>query len=202
MSLNNAALITVDEYLIYVAEDTDVSEQRRARVEQLINWASQEVETYLDRTMFSGSSASEVFDGYGLPHVNLQHDRYITNEAPIITDPTPKLLVRSSSTEWEYISNESYSYDTSLGIVYFTNGSYFTKGEKNYKVVYDYGYANEAALPDDLKAATSMITRHYETMSDRQGKSSETIGTQTYSYQNDIPRAATNILNRHKRNGF
>lgn len=199
MALNSNSLITIDDYLIYIAEDTDVSEQRRARIEQLINIASQEISTHLNnRVMFSGSTATEIFDGLGQPHPDLLHNEYVTINAPIIEDPTPKLFVRNGTT-WDAVDSTAYSWDATLGYIYFTQCGYFAKGKKNYKVVYDYGYANAAAIPSDLQAATSIIVRHYETLSDRQGKSSETIGTQTFSYQNEIPKAAITILDRYNR---
>jgi len=199
MALNTNALITVDEYLITIGSYDAPTPAETSRYEQAINWVSKEAEVYLDRTLVSGSTATEIFDGLGQPHPELLHDRYAAENAPFITDPTPKLYVRSSSQTWSAVSQTTYTWKATDGEIYFTDSGYFIAGKNNYRLVYDYGYANTASIPADLKFAGAILVGNFFNLAEHQGKSTETLGSQTFSYNMNIPKVATDILDRYKR---
>jgi len=92
MALDSTALITVVEYvnLIGIPYPTDASE--RTRIESAINYASNSINNDLDRTLMSGSTATEIFSGRDyLDKYDIAHYEYVTAQAPIIEIPTPKL---------------------------------------------------------------------------------------------------------------
>ena len=200
MSLNTNALITVDEYLVFTGNYDAPTIPEKVRIEQAINWASKQAEVYLDRTLVSGSSATEIFDGLGEPHPELLHDRYTAENAPLITSPSPKLYIRNNNNAtWTAIAQTKYTYDATDGEVWFTDAGYFISGRKNYRLVYDYGYANTASIPDDLKMAGAMMVHNFFNMAEHQNKTNETIGSQTFSYNLNLPKMATDILDSYKR---
>jgi len=201
MSLNNNALLTVDEYLIYQGESDNVDAQRTAQIELGINWASTEIDTYLNRTLLptaAESTISEIFDGLGIVHYNISHDTHVTQQAPLKFTPAPVLSIRSGGS-WVAIDTTLYSSGSAEGTIYFTDGDLFIQGRKNYKIDYVYGYDSISSIPADIKWATAMTVKHFENMAKHQGKSSMTIENQTFGFNQNIPKTATNILDRYKR---
>jgi len=199
MSVATTSLITVDEYLIFLGEGHNVKAERRAQAEQGINWASIQVEDYLGRTLISGSSATEIFDGFATPHPDLVHFEYVTQQAPIIASPTPKLSVRSSST-WSDVTATTYTWDATDGVIYFTDGNFFAAGRRNYRIVYDYGYADTASVPNSIKQATCLLTKFGEVQAGSVGIASAATGDgKNKSYTDGFPPMVKFMLNPYIR---
>lgn len=200
MAVLSTSLITVAEYLRFLGEPSDITSERRGQLEQAIDWASDQVEDYVGRTLISGSSATEIFDGLGEPHPELLHDRYTTTNAPLITSPSPKLYVRSSSQTWSAIAQTKYTYDATDGEIWFTDAGYFISGRKNYRVVYDYGYASTSTIPKALKRATALLVKLGETQSSSIGVvSTASADGKNKTYSSTMPPSITDILDVYVR---
>lgn len=200
MAIDSTSLITVDEYLIFSGKHLEIDSMERSQIEQDINWASIEVEEYVGRTLISGSAATEIFSGHGIPHPDMYHHTYITKQSPLMEDPTPKLYTRSSDGTDTIVDQDTWSWRVAEGHIYFNPGYYFVEGQDNYKAVYDYGYANTAAIPSDLKRATATLVTYNRRSAEFMGITQTTQRDTSKSYDfSTIPTNIATVLNRYVR---
>jgi len=108
-------------------------------------------------------------------------------------------------TQWLEVDIVStpYIFKADSNIIYYTQGHVFPKGWQNIRATFDYGYTTE--LPDNLKYACYLVTKHIVNEAERQGLKGQTDGEQTFSYEHNsfsyrhtIPLLAQQIISKYK----
>lgn len=161
--------------------------------EELINSASEFIESYCSRK-FVSATYTEYYNGGNT-------NKLLLNQYPVTT--------LTSVQYWDYQSQgiiESYTEHTDYelysndGYLYKVSG--WSKGTKNYKVVYVAGYST-STMPSDLKNACKEICKYLYNLRDKQGLSSETVDVRTLSYDKTlnvgIPKNILAMLDQYVR---
>lgn len=102
------------------------------------------------------------------------------------------------------IDSTSYHYESTTGKIHYT-GSHLTN-RFGIEILYDHGYANQAAFPEDLVHATVQIASRlylssYETDSDKHfDQNTRNIADTVLTFSNsELPREAKLILDKYRR---
>ena len=193
MSLASNALVSVEEVKQYLGIDSDDNTEN---FEQLINGVSKQVESFCGRNFITPSAAiTEKWSGDGTESVWLQ-------EAPIASAIAVTSISYRSGTTWTALdSNYTIEQNASEALIEFTDGSVFTKGYRNWKVSYSYGYSL-SAVPDDLKHATIILVAREKSLADNKlhGVNSKSFADHSISYNFDKdPENVKRTLNAYKR---
>ncbi len=199
---NTIALITVDRYLLYSGETVNDPGAPNERIEQFINAASRHIITESGRKFVTPASAIvELFSGDGMGDYFAAHN-------PIGATPAPILEVYEGPTSgWKNVAtvyNQVFAYSSDRGHVYFTDGNVFSRGERNYRLTYSYGWTL-ALMPQDIQSACCMIVDWLKLQADKLGVSSETFGDNSRNYAQDgahgFPDHVWGIIRRYRRHG-
>jgi len=201
MAVAARALIDVDYYGLATGVDVNQVDFPTDELESAIMAATDAIEQRCIRSFISPSAAvDEIFGGTG-------SESYIVNEGRINSATTP-ILYYWSATAWTTASTTSYprEYDYPKGEVYFTNGGVFWTGKRNWKIEYKSGWADIAALPDDLKRACVDLVEYMRLSTKKIGVGSETFGDNSVSYlagMNKVVAAAwpltiTTVLDKYR----
>jgi hypothetical protein len=193
MSLDKTiALVDVDEVKEYLQIDTD-TDTTDPWIEKLINAASKRIENYCRGRKFIlvTTAIDEIFDGNGT-------SSYFTKYAPIVS--TISTIYYWDGDSWAALTGETHTQNNVKGELYFTDGNRFTKGIKNWKISYTYGWALNS-VPADLKdACLMMIGQKKKLFEDNlHGVSSKSFGDQSISYSFDMNKEIKAILNTYIR---
>ena len=196
------ALIDVEFYRSIVGIDRDDTNLDEELIEKLITAATDAIELRCKRSFVSPVVAiDEIFDGTG-------ESNYFVRKGRINSATTP-IMYYWDGDSWETASTTLYprAYDYESGELYFTNGQRFSRGLKNWKLNYKYGWTDIAALPFDIKLACADLLKWMRFSTAKQGVSSESIGDTLVSYNTNLsklvqaewPPTITTILDRYRR---
>lgn len=193
MSLAANALISVEEFKVY-ANLGGESIPDLDRVEALINSASQYIERYCERKFIQPVAAiTETFDGSGLGYQRLAN-------APIVGTPDTLQSRYYIGDTW-VDSDYSFEVDAEKGLLILTDGHIFIKGERNWRVDYQYGY-ELADVPADLKrAAAGMVLAARNKLQLRmEGIDSHNFGEQSWSISREfVSQEIENLIAGYRR---
>lgn len=171
------ALVKVDEYKLFSGiGSSDNSDDNQ--IQFFINSCSEKIQGSSGTARrFREATLLETFSGDGTS------SRYLNN-APITA--VTKLEQWNGSAWVELpLANYPYTFDDSVGNLYFQSGSncYFSRGFKNYRVTYTYGYVI-ASIPADLKEiCCKLVSRAIQLAhQNKEGLNSESTGESTTSY--------------------
>lgn len=165
------ALITLAEYCEFVGKAVSDIDLSAERFNLLCGMASSRIEKHCRRKFIAASDQAEVHSGDGTK------DLYVKN-APITATPTVKYW---DGLQWVATPN-TFTYDSTTGRIWFTDGATFWRGSDNWQITYSYGYAI-ASVPYELKASCAiLIQRALKKADGKEGVSSETFGDQTTSF--------------------
>jgi len=196
MALNANALTTLVAMKIFVKVPTAEVTQD-ANLEGFINGASELVERYLNRRVYS-ANYSEQYNGDRGHEILLRHWP-INSISDIFVDPE-RVFPASSAIDVDDFGIVSNELGEGISVERYSQG--FPKGRKTVKVDYDAGYNGLANLPSDIELACKITAAYYFkkqqnedwTFSSMQ-KGDETI---TVLVQG-IPEAAKTILEEYRR---
>ena len=194
MALNSNALVTVANAKTHLdIPISDVSQD--AKIEMLINMASERIEQYLDRKLIY-QQHTERMDGRSADRVILKNY------------PAEKPTQLYDDPAWDFLTAiDSTAYDIeSAGIVVLRSGK-FQRANLNIKVVYNAGYKSIVSpgagpvLPADLQYACLLfIEWMYQMRADRrlgvQGKAKQ---NENIRFSQGIPPEVVEILEPHRR---
>ncbi len=202
MSLNSNALTTLANFRVYQGSSQpikNITANHSGSWISAINASSQEIIDYLGYSPLSGSLGTDIFSGRGILDEGLQHYEHQIPYRPIVSTRAPKLYIRSN-TAWTAETGD-YTFDSTRHTIYYTDGSYFTAGHRNYKVELEYGYDGVASLPSSLQRACHLLTDHIIKKGERYGMASSTTTgvTTSYNLEEDIPGEVKRILERFRR---
>lgn len=192
MSVATASLIDLERYQLFIGQTDPSAGADPVSVEAHIDAASTLIGRYCRRTFIKPEAAvAELVDGNGT-------SQYFAINKPIVTTTAPTLQWYNG-TAWETVTNV-WTYEALTGLIYFTDGGYFYRGVRNYKLTYLYGY-DRTAIPADLAyACAQLVYRTLKKLVDKQeGVSSESFDTHNISYDlNKIPPDLKAILDGYK----
>ena len=190
-ALLSKSLVTLPEYQLFRGIDDD---NQAENFTLYLNAAVDYIERYCGRSFISGS-ATEVFSGkYYQDAIGVYHNSYQAKHTPFTS--APQLEYRSTNTVWKAVTTDT-DYDSTTGVIYFTNGGVFADGVNNYRVRFNYGYSRTTA-PSDLKAAQMMIARSFEMESLHGGVTTTSNPDGSKSYTSNAPsKFVLSILNNY-----
>jgi len=136
----------------------------------------------------SSNDVVEILDGKN-------STRLYTRNAPIVAIIKIEYWCGNAWVEYDIITTP-YSFKADSNIIYFIEGHRFVPGYQNIRVTFEYGY--DAALPNDLKLACYLITKHIVMEAERLGITNQSDGEQTFNYTHAIPKQALEIIRRYK----
>lgn len=194
MSLNSNALVTVATVKTHLdIPGADVSQD--AKIELLINMASERIEQYLDRKLIYQQHTERV-DGRASDRIMLKHY------------PAEKPTQLFDDPGWDFLTQiDAGEYDIeNAGVLVLRSGK-FQRANLNVKVVYNAGYQSIVApgagpqLPSDLQYACLLfIEWMYQMRADRrlgvQGKAKQ---NENIRFSQGIPPEVVEILDPHRR---
>ncbi len=189
--LASYALIDEEYYKTFVQVSQDNVNFSDEVLCQFINQASYIIKDEAKRDIISGST-TEIFNGTGLVS-------YIVKNMRVTAAP---LLYLWDGATWTAYLTATYpfNYVENSGEVYFTGGSAFTKGFKNWKIDYVHGWAR-SDMPENLRSCCCLIIKWLYGQSVKMGVSSETFGGNSTSYTKEfstLPEEAASIINKYK----
>jgi len=141
-------------------------------LEEIINSTSTFIENYC-RRKFVSQEHTEYIDGNDRNKLRIK-------EFPVTVLTSVQLYDYQSETVLDTLTEHTefeLYYDE--GILY--KGGCWTRGRKNWKVIYTAGYTT-ANMPEDLKQAVNQMCSLIYTMKNKQGIKSEKIGSYSISY--------------------
>lgn len=147
MALNANALVSVADIFAYLKDSsTQVGDPNYTLVESLINSASDYCEKYI-RSPIVNKSLTEYYSGDGTTDLYLDH-------APIIS--LTSFTMDGVSQSVSGLDFEDY------GLVFFKDGSTFTKGKKNIQITYVAGLgANNTLIPHNIRQACILLVQFW-----------------------------------------
>lgn len=179
--LKSNAVIDFDYFLTVKGGGPDCNYDQD-RIENLINAETDRLERITGRKFCPQAEDTEIFSGRG-------REDHIVRQMHIVSEP---IIYYWDFSQWILMSETDYPREyLEDGLIWLTDGSVFEKGRRNYKVIYDYGYAR-ADVPQSLKEAVAeMVHRSLMRFDDRQGISSESFGDRAVTY--DLAKMPANI---------
>jgi len=188
-----AEIITLDEYRDY--DDLPSPAENEDQINAAIKLATSYIEKktgcifeIADIPSPSPHDVVEILDGKGT-------NRIYTHNAPIVTVSKIEYWDGSAWEEYDSVAYP-YSWKEKSNIVYFTSGHCFCQGWQNIRVTFEYGFTD--TLPDDLKYACYLITKHIIAKAERLGITSQADGEQSFSYDHSIPKEAITIIRLYR----
>lgn len=183
MALNANALVTVADVLAYLKDSTTQSgDPNYVLIESLINSASDYCERYI-RSPIVNKSLTESYSGEGTTDLYLDY-------APIVslTSFTMDSMVYN-------ISNLDFE---DYGLVFFKDGSTFTKGRKNIQITYVAGLgANMNTIPHDVRQACILLVQFWYKR-DSQDYSTTFGESEVITGRWRFPQEVNNILDHYR----
>ena len=154
-------------------------------ISSLIAGVSAAASIYCNRN-FGSASYTEIYSGEGTRTLFLKN-----RPCTAVTSMTLNGLAVPARPS---VNANGYAFDANN--LFYDWG--FTTGFQNVTVVYTAGFAvNATATPDIWEAATEWVGELYK-QSERIGKKSDTLGTQTTSYINDIPHQTKRVFDMYR----
>lgn len=177
MSLNESiALLTPSDFFDYIGADKKDDKIPSDEVAKLINSVSQSFINETGRKFIApGSIIVEKFDGNG-------RDSYRVKNGNFLADSTPRLYYTSDGTTYTEALSPSFEieYVHESGEIFINNGLSFSKGRRNWRIDYEYGYTI-ATLPDDIAfMARKLVHRMYKAV-EIEGVTSKSFNDSTIS---------------------
>lgn len=160
----------------------------------LVTYATKVIQRYCDRNFDGAVARTEYYDGNGGNILFLKNFPVIT-----ITSIDHWDTYNDSSLQ-TFVVNTDYLLYAEEGYIYLRQG--WQEGHRNYKLVYTAGYANQAAVPDDLELACNMLAAYYYANPDKAGIKSEGIGNYSVTYlteSDDIPATIKMLLKPYRK---
>lgn len=183
--LADNAILTAEEFQTFAGVQDDEVELTRDQLVLALNTVSDLLESHLGRKVMEppvgSTTIEEIFDGTG-------SDRYFVREGRIQATPAPELYRRQADGTWgSALTSPSYlwEFSTELGEIYFLDGNKFTRGRRNWKLVYRYGWAR-TEIPGPIRIAALRATRRLIMLAgdNKEGLRSESgggLGSTTYN---------------------
>lgn len=163
-------LADTKEYLGISSGDTDNDD----RIINLINRATQVVETYLGRTVLQATYTNEVYDGTG------SYD-LLLNNYPVSSVTSLAKRDTPYTDSWnDTVDSNDFYVDSVNGTI--TKVTAFSEPPAQYRVTYVAGYAL-ADVPNDLSLAVLDIVSYLWNAKGSQGKSSERLGEYSVTWK-------------------
>jgi len=186
-------MITIAEYARFANKSVPLDNE--TQIEALIDVATEIMEREIDRDLYACSPSPldvvETFNGRG-------SFRVWTKQAPIDDVTTVEYW---TGTEWQDVSelNMTFEFDSTTGKIWFTERYVFHEGVDNWRITYSYGFTE--GIPEDLKYACYLLTKHLIDHPNRQGIMSQSDGEQSFTYGSDenLPKRYVDILANYKR---
>ena len=176
MSLVAYALTTVAD----IEEALEITAgTKTSLITNLINRATDLIESYCDRRFISTAYTNEVYDGMGAHTIVLK-------QFPVTA--ISSLQYRNAyfpefTSNWTTIDSSYYDYKSS-GIVYYTMK--FSNSVLHYRISYTAGYTT---IPNDLAQACIELVSYFMAQTKDKGMQSERLGDYSYT------RAQTTLKN-------
>ena len=173
---------------------TDIVTARDNFIASLILATDQKCKSYCKKDFELTTYTNQKLDGTGTNHLLLP--QYPIDSISSIYDDINR--------DWgsnTLLSVDDYIYDSASGIITLTDGSVFTKGDKNIKITYSSGYTS---IPDDLVLSCEMFTAYMYKQSDYGGsrfgkQSSNSLDGNINLYQKIIPDEIKDVWDLYKR---
>ena len=187
------SLITHADYYDFIGALSPFDADEEDRIDTAITDAEKFIMERISRTILvcglSPVQTIEKFSGKG-------QTIYWTKQAPIAAFSKAEFW---DGTQWvDVVTDYGYTlaHDDDTGQLWFEEGYVFDKGRNNWRVTYTHGYTD---LPADLRRALCILVKHFLIQSERQGIKQQSDGEQNFSYDNEIPSLALDIINRYIR---
>lgn len=165
-------------------------------ITRLINEATGRIETYCDRKLKQRTGITEYQDGFA-------NDRILLDQWPVAFPSELWIDSTGLFTDTVYkLATTAYALDKSAkgeGVgVALTSRSFFPRGMKNIKIIYDGGYAT---VPDEIEGACIWTVQFlYEMRTERTiGLESKGKNQENTSYREDLPKYVLSTLDSYKR---
>jgi uncharacterized phiE125 gp8 family phage protein len=179
------AIITLSELKEAIGLSTTADD---AMLNGMINRATDMIETYCKRRFISTTYTDEVYSGDG------------SNSLLLRNYPITALTSLQSrgglfdSPAWDSVETDLFSLNQAggldKGVIYMA--APFVQGDLNFRVTYTAGYANQAAIPHDLREACIEIASFlYGRRKATPGMKSETLGRYGYTMETVTPGMST-----------
>ena len=190
--LASNALINHETFIVFRGGDPLDTKLSEDRVNMYINMASQAIENYCARKFIEGTDLEEIFGGDG-------EKDYIVQNLPLTGTPT---IYYWDGTQWVEATASNYprATDSASGRIWFNEGNKFWKGDDNWRVVYDYGYAIES-VPGDLQHACCILVQRAMLKAEgKEGVASESHIDKSITFDlSKMPVDVQGFLNSYKR---
>lgn len=159
----------------------------------LVTYATKVIENYCDKLFDGAVTRTEYYDGNGGKILFLKNYPVIAITSIDLWD-----TYLNQSTQ-NYTVYTDYLLYPEEGYIYLRGG--WQEGNRNYKIVYTAGYANQAAVPDDLELACNILAAYYYNNPDKAGIKSFNIGnfSTTYTDTQDIPEQVQILLKPYRK---
>jgi len=154
VTIQSHALITLAEYVAIAADPNADSD----RTTTIINYISKSIAKYCNRDLIS-TEHTEYYDGHNEEFLHLNNWPILDSDDsvsdPVVTiDANYDGTFQATSTFGMTVQWESTK---TMGALYLKYRERWPRGTRNIKVVYTAGYANTAAVPENLKNACAEI---------------------------------------------
>ncbi len=194
---NTIALVDAAEVKRYLGLDPDAASDRDEFIESLINAASKFLINECNTKFIEVTTAiTELFDGD-------DSDIHFTKNVPLTSTISASTVWYWDGDSWVAYTGATLEQDDDKGKVWFTNGGYFWRGNKNWKITYTYGYTRESVPADLKKACIELVTRDKKKFDDGLlGVKSKSFVDQSITYNFDeIPKPILRVISKYKRWG-
>lgn len=160
----------------------------------LVTYATKVIQVYCDRNFDGAATKTEYYDGNGSNILFLRNFPIIAITSIDLWDTYLNQSTQSFTVYTDYLL---YSEE---GCIYLRGG--WCEGNRNYKIVYTAGYANQAAVPEDLELSCNMLAAYYYANPDKAGIKSEGIGNYSVTFlaeSEDMPPPIKMLLKAYRK---